>query len=79
MVALTIIGAGGHAKVVIATARAAGWDVAGIADDDRSLWGRTLMDCPIFGPTATVLGENRTLTTFQDTFAPYAVHLYQLH
>lgn len=28
--------------------------------------------------SATVLGENRTLSTFQDTFAPYAVHLYQL-
>jgi hypothetical protein len=28
--------------------------------------------------TATVLGETRTLSTFQDTFAPYAMHLYML-
>jgi len=28
--------------------------------------------------SATVLGENRSLSTFQDTFAPYAVHLYQV-
>src|SRR5258705_12765805 len=54
---LTIVGAGGHAKVVIATARAAGWDVAGVADDDRAIWGHRLMDCVIAGPTATVLDD----------------------
>jgi sugar O-acyltransferase (sialic acid O-acetyltransferase NeuD family) len=57
MPSLTVVGAGGHAKVVIATARAAGWDVVAVADDDRTLWGKRLMDCVIAGPTATVLED----------------------
>jgi len=31
---LVVIGGGGHAKVVIATARAAGYEVIGVLDDD---------------------------------------------
>ncbi|HSN84633.1 MAG TPA: hypothetical protein VLS88_18780 [Polyangiales bacterium] len=35
---IIVIGAGGHAKVVIATIRAAGGDVSAVCDDDKSRW-----------------------------------------
>jgi len=54
---LVIIGAGGHAKVVVASARAAGFDVAAIADDNVALWGSQLLGVPVAGPTAPVLDD----------------------
>jgi sugar O-acyltransferase (sialic acid O-acetyltransferase NeuD family) len=56
-VTLIVVGAGGHAKVVIATARAAGWDVARIVDDDRARWGTRLLGVVVTGPTADVLAD----------------------
>jgi sugar O-acyltransferase (sialic acid O-acetyltransferase NeuD family) len=47
-----IIGAGGHAKVVVATLRAVGHRVAAVLDDDSQRWGRYLQDNPIAGPTS---------------------------
>lgn len=45
---LWVIGAGGHAKVVIDTVRAAGeFDVAGVLDDDRRLWGGEVLGVSI--------------------------------
>jgi sugar O-acyltransferase (sialic acid O-acetyltransferase NeuD family) len=54
---LTVIGAGGHAKVVVATARAAGWDLAAIVDDDRGRWDTTILGHPVTGPAAPALGD----------------------
>ena len=45
-----VIGAGGHAKVVIATLRAAGFTVAAVYDDDIRKIGRSVGDVPIVGP-----------------------------
>lgn len=42
-----VIGSGGHAKVLIATLRHAGYRVAGVLDDDASTWGRTVLGVPI--------------------------------
>lgn len=47
---LWIIGAGGHAKVVISTARAAGWQIAGVWDDNPALAGTAVLDAPVTGP-----------------------------
>ena len=44
-----IIGAGGHAKVVIAALHANSIACAGVFDDDRSLWGKKILDIPILG------------------------------
>jgi len=44
------VGAGGHAKVVIATVRAAGGDVVAVYDDDRGRWGQQILGVPIEGP-----------------------------
>ena len=36
---IIVVGAGGHAKVVISTVLAAGMSIAAIYDDDREKWG----------------------------------------
>lgn len=46
---LIIIGAGGHAKVVIATAQAAGYAVTGVFDDDPAARGRSVLGVPVRG------------------------------
>lgn len=55
---LVVLGAGGHAKVVVATARAAGWSVAAVYDDDEARWGGALLDAPIRGPLAAAAAES---------------------
>lgn len=47
---LYVIGAGGHAKVVVATAKALGLDVTGLLDDDPELHGRTVLGVRVLGP-----------------------------
>jgi sugar O-acyltransferase (sialic acid O-acetyltransferase NeuD family) len=47
-----VIGAGGHAKVVIATLEASGWTVKAVYDDQPALWGKTVLGHPIQGPVA---------------------------
>jgi len=46
---LVVIGGGGHAKVVIATARAAGYEVIGVLDEDETKHGKVILDVPITG------------------------------
>ncbi len=45
-----VIGAGGHAKVVIATLQAAGRLVAGVLDDDEARWGTRVLGGVVAGP-----------------------------
>jgi sugar O-acyltransferase (sialic acid O-acetyltransferase NeuD family) len=45
-----VIGAGGHAKVVIATLQAAGFEVTAALDDDQSKWGSELLGIAVAGP-----------------------------
>ena len=45
-----VAGAGGHAKVVISTLRAAGCRIAGVLDDDRRKWGSRILGCRVSGP-----------------------------
>lgn len=44
-----VIGAGGHAKVVISTLRAAGWQVVAAFDDDSRKRGGSLLGVPVAG------------------------------
>lgn len=44
-----VIGAGGHAKVVIATLREIGYTVKAAFDDDAQKWGKDLLGVPIVG------------------------------
>ena len=52
-----VVGAGGHAKVVIATLRAAGHAIAGVLDDAPEPVGRTVLGIPVIGPIAR-LGDH---------------------
>ncbi|MBL8848585.1 MAG: sugar transferase, partial [Planctomycetaceae bacterium] len=52
-----VIGAGGHAKVVIATLQAAGQTAAAVLDDDPAQWGRTVLGVPVVGPVCTLERE----------------------
>ena len=45
-----VIGAGGHAKVIIAALNANSVQCVGVFDDDSLLWGKKIMDIPILGP-----------------------------
>ncbi|MGN6103562.1 MAG: acetyltransferase [Kofleriaceae bacterium] len=57
MSALVVVGAGGHAKVVIATARAAGFEVTAVVDDDQARWGGALLGVAITGPSLSRLDD----------------------
>lgn len=47
---IVVLGAGGHAKVVIATVRAAGGEVVAAYDEDESRWGQQILGVTIAGP-----------------------------
>lgn len=57
MSSLIVVGSGGHAKVVIATARAAGLTVSKVVDDDPARWGGDVLGAAIAGPVAPVLDD----------------------
>lgn len=50
-----VVGAGGHAKVVIATLQAAGKPVVGVLDDDEAKWGNCVLDVAVSGPIGRIL------------------------
>lgn len=54
---LFILGAGGHAKVVLATALEAGWEVLALLDDNPTKWGERLLGIPILGPLRAIEEE----------------------
>jgi sugar O-acyltransferase (sialic acid O-acetyltransferase NeuD family) len=54
---LIVVGAGGHAKVVVATARAAGWTISAVLDDDAGRWGETILGIRVTGPSAIALDD----------------------
>jgi sugar O-acyltransferase (sialic acid O-acetyltransferase NeuD family) len=45
-----VIGAGGHAKVVVAALLAAGEAPVELLDDDETKWGRLVLGVPVSGP-----------------------------
>jgi sugar O-acyltransferase (sialic acid O-acetyltransferase NeuD family) len=65
---ILVLGARGHGKSVVAVLLASGATVAGVLDDDPSLWGTTVQGIPVLGPigrgeshpgAAAVLGVGR--------------------
>jgi FlaA1/EpsC-like NDP-sugar epimerase len=47
-----IVGAGGHAKVVVAMCRALAINVDGLLDENPDLRGQTVLGVPVLGPPA---------------------------
>lgn len=77
---VVLIGAGGHAKVVISTLQAAGYSVEAIFDDGPEKWGHELMGAPIVGPISELadigsrlaliaVGDNRARKSLAEQFA----------
>ena len=77
---LTVVGAGGHAKVVISAARAAGFRIAEVLDDDKATHGTRLAGVLVTGPIADLLegasggvvlaiGSNRTRKQISERYA----------
>jgi UDP-perosamine 4-acetyltransferase len=52
---VAVLGAGGHAKVVISTLQALDVPVLAVYDDNPERWGSTLLGVPISGPLDRVL------------------------
>jgi sugar O-acyltransferase (sialic acid O-acetyltransferase NeuD family) len=52
---LVLVGAGGHAKVIVGLAGALGLRVEAVLDDDAAKWGGTLLGVPIRGPMASLV------------------------
>jgi sugar O-acyltransferase (sialic acid O-acetyltransferase NeuD family) len=76
---IVIIGAGGHAKVVAATALAMGIAIDGIYDDDPEKRGRDILKIPVLGPLSDMdkrgslkavlaIGDNATRKRLSDRF-----------
>lgn len=57
---VSVLGAGGHAKVVIATLQAAGHDVVGIYDDDPSRRDTLVLGVRVLGTLAQFAGARDT-------------------
>jgi len=49
---VAVLGAGGHAKVVIATLREAGYEPSIVLDDDPACWGGRVLGVPTQGPVS---------------------------
>jgi sugar O-acyltransferase (sialic acid O-acetyltransferase NeuD family) len=47
---IIVLGAGGHARVLIDALQQLGTNIMGITDPDKTLWGQTFMDVDILGP-----------------------------
>jgi sugar O-acyltransferase (sialic acid O-acetyltransferase NeuD family) len=56
-----VIGAGGHAKVVISNLRAAGHAVTDIYDDDRGSWGTSVLGVPVRGAISELARAGRRM------------------
>ena len=48
---LLVVGAGGHAKVILSTATLLGYKILGVVDDDSSLHGQHILNNKIIGDT----------------------------
>lgn len=74
-----LLGAGGHAKVILSTLLKLGYSCQGVYDDDPGLWGKNLWNIPIKGPifelkdissnSAIVsIGDNKVRKTITENF-----------
>lgn len=59
MSAVAVIGAGGHAKVVVSTLRAAGHAEVELYDDREALWGTSLLGATIVAAPASLRDSGR--------------------
>jgi sugar O-acyltransferase (sialic acid O-acetyltransferase NeuD family) len=67
---IIIIGAGGHAKVVISSLHAADIAVAAVYDDDQEKWGCEISKCKVRGPLSMIgdLGRETAVMAVGDNY-----------
>ncbi len=72
---IVVLGASGHAKVVVSALRAAGLEVAALYDDDPAKTGRQVLGVMIVGPISDVPDEpgTRAIVAIGDNRARKAV------
>lgn len=86
---VVVLGAGGHAKVIIATLEAAGYEVVAAFDDDQAKRGRALIGVPIKGTlddfaqsgyerAVIAIGDNSTRSRLAEQF-PHAGWVTVIH
>lgn len=75
---VSIIGAGGHAKVVYDALVHSGVQVLEFLDDDRALWGRRLFGVPITGPVRTIaeLSTDGAIVAIGDNAARKRIYIW---
>jgi|SRR5579872_405365 len=54
---IIILGAGGHAKVVLSSILAMGYAIEGLLDDDSRLWNKKILGYPVLGPITQLNGK----------------------
>src|SRR5690242_2404411 len=54
-----VVGAGGHAKVVISSLRSMGWGIRCVYDDDETKWNQNLLGAVVTGPIARLDERDR--------------------
>ncbi len=80
--AIYVLGAGGHAKVVISSILAAGQEVIGLFDDDPQKAGAHVLNVPVLGPIAKArdlpsasgviaIGDNRLRVKLSQEFSEW--------
>lgn len=52
-----VIGAGGHAKVVVRALLDLGYTIEAVFDDDPARWGTRLLGNPVVGPVSRIAGD----------------------
>lgn len=65
---VVVIGAGGHAKVVISTLQAAGYIVTDVFDDNADRWGTSVLGVPVSGGLShlTRAGQRKAVIAIGD-------------
>lgn len=76
-----IIGAGGHAKIVIQILRSCHEPIVGLVDDRQELWGQSILGLPILGglellerdpnPVIIAIGSNRSRQKISQRFSHF--------
>jgi FlaA1/EpsC-like NDP-sugar epimerase len=55
---VVVLGAGGHAKVVIFTLLELNFQIKGILDENPNKWSQKILNVPVFGPIELLKSGN---------------------